>query len=103
MARKKNDENIVITEPDFSEDPVFSESENSPYEPDMAPVAKKNAPETSHPSEEPDSEEKTGVFVKLVGGGSFTTGEYFFRRGEAVPVPSALAKKLMKTGFFKKV
>lgn len=103
MARKKNDENIVITEPDFSEDPAFSEAEDTPYEPDMAPLAKEDTSEGVENTPKSDSNEKTGVFIKLTGGGSFTTGEYFFKNNEAVSVPSTLAKKLMKTGFFKKV
>lgn len=95
MSRKKVEENHFITEPDFAEAPDFTESEDSPYEPDMAPLAKAETPK-------PDSTEKTGVFVKLKGGGSFTTGDYIFRKGEPVPVPEELAEKLLKTGFFER-
>lgn len=104
MPRKKAEENHVITEPDISEAPDFTESEDSPYEPDMAPLAKKETPEPDNGEEthEPDNTEKTGVFVKLTGGGSFTTGDYFFRKNEPVPVPEKLAEKLLKTGFFER-
>lgn len=95
MPRKKTEENHVITEPDISEAPDFTESEDSPYEPDMAPLAKEETPE-------PDNTEKTGVFVKLTGGGSFSTGDYLFRKNEPVPVPEKLAEKLLKTGFFER-
>lgn len=95
MPRKKAEENHVITEPDISEAPDFTESEDSPYEPDMAPLAKEETPE-------PDNTEKTGVFVKLTGGGSFSTGDYLFRKNEPVPVPEKLAEKLLKTGFFER-
>lgn len=95
MPRKKAEENHVITEPDISEAPDFTESEDSPYEPDMTPLAKEETPE-------PDNTEKTGVFVKLTGGGSFSTGDYLFRKNEPVPVPEKLAEKLLKTGFFER-
>lgn len=104
MPRKKVEENHVITEPDISEVPDFTESEESPYEPDMAPLAKKETTEPdSAETHEPDSTEKTGVFVKLTGGGSFTTGDYVFRKDEPTPVPEELAEKLLKTGFFVRV
>lgn len=105
MPRKKVEENHVITEPDISEAPDFTESEDSPYEPDMAPLAKAETPEPDSGEEmnEPDSTEKTGVFVKLTGGGSFTTGDYVFRKDEPTPVPEELAEKLLKTGFFVRV
>lgn len=104
MPRKKVEENHVITEPDISEVPDFTESEESPYEPDMAPLAKKETTEPdSAETPEPESTEKMGVFVKLTGGGSFTTGDYVFRKDEPVPVPEELAEKLLKTGFFVRV
>lgn len=93
MSRKKVEENHIVTEPDFTVVPDFEEPENSPYEPDMAPLAKEEVPV-------PDSTEKTGVFVKLTGGGSFKTGDYVFRKDEPAPVPEELAEKLVKTGFF---
>ncbi|MGN0621142.1 MAG: hypothetical protein ACI4I9_04670 [Porcipelethomonas sp.] len=96
MPKKKIEENHVITEPDFSEASDFTESEDSPYEPDMAPLAKEK-------TEVSDNTEKTGVFVKLTGGSSFTTGDYFFRKDEPAPVPEELAEKLLKTGFFERV
>lgn len=102
MPRKKVEENHVITESDISEVPDFTESEESPYEPDMAPLAKKETTESDsgEKTSEPDSTEKTGVFVKLTVGGSFTTGDYVFRKDEPTPVPEELAEKLLKTGFF---
>lgn len=102
MPRKKVEENHVITESDISEAPDFTESEDTPYEPDMAPLAKEEAtePDSAEKTFEPDDTEKTEVFVKLTGGGSFTTGDYFFLKDEPVPVPEKLAEKLMKTGFF---
>lgn len=114
MPRKKVEENHVITEPDISEVPDFTESEESPYEPDMAPLTKEETPESENAEKtpepdsgeemhEPDSTEKTGVFVKLTGGGSFTTGDYVFRKDEPTPVPEELAEKLLKTGFFVRV
>lgn len=103
MPRKKIEENHTINEPDFSENPAFSEAENTPYEPDMAPLAKEDTSESVKNTTESYNTEKTGVFIKLTGGGSFTTGEYFFKNNEAVSVPEKLAKKLMKTGFFEKV
>ncbi len=46
------------------------------------------------------TEEKTGVFIKLVNGGSFTYGGRVFRKNVPVPVEEKTAEKLMKTGFF---
>lgn len=104
MPRKKVEENHVITEPNLAEIPDFTETEDSVYEPDMAPLAKAETPEPdSEEMSEPDNTEKTGVFVKLTCGGSFTTGDYVFRKNELVPVPIELAEKLMNTGFFERV
>ena len=56
MPKKKTEEENNLTD--------------SIYEPDMAPLAKKKTDENESVPV-PDSSEKTGVFVKLVNGGSF--------------------------------
>ena len=74
---------------------------NSIYEPDMAPLAKKKTDENENVPV-PDSSEKTGVFVKLVCGSTYHTGELIFRKNEVVSVDEALADQLMSTGFFER-
>lgn len=51
----------------------------------------------------PDSFAKAGVFVRLVCGSTYHTGELIFRKNEAVSVDEALADQLMSTGFFERV
>lgn len=70
---------------------------NSIYEPDMAPLAKEK---TDVPV--PDSSEKTGVFVKLVNGGSFHVNGYVFKKGENVLTDEKTAEALISTGFFER-
>lgn len=70
---------------------------NSIYEPDMAPLAKEK---TDVPV--PDSSEKTGVFVKLVNGGSFHVNGYVFKKGEKVLTDEKTAEALISTGFFER-
>lgn len=70
---------------------------DSIYEPDMAPLAKEK---TDVPV--PDSSEKTGVFVRLVNGGSFHVNGYVFKKGENVLTDEKTAEALISTGFFER-
>lgn len=101
MPKKKVEENHVIAEPDFSEAPDFTESEDSPYEPDMAPLAKEESEENTEPENNSGSDNK--VMLKLVNGATFTSGGRKYRNGVTEPVSPELAEKLLKTGFFEKV
>lgn len=47
-------------------------------------------------------EEKTGEFITLKKGASFTIGDYVFEKSKPVPVDSETADMLMKTGFFER-
>lgn len=68
---------------------------DSVYEPDMAPLAKKKTDENEVITE-------TGVFIKLVCGSTYHTGELIFRKNEVISVDEALADQLMSTGFFER-
>ncbi len=83
MPRKKTEEENNLTD--------------SIYEPDMAPLAKEK---TDVPK--PDSSEKTGVFVRLVNGGSFHVNGYVFKKGENVHTDEKTAEALISTGFFER-
>lgn len=50
----------------------------------------------------PDDEPKK-VFIRLVGAGSFSSGEVHFRKGEGKEVDSSIAARLLKTGRFVEV
>lgn len=84
MSRKKTEEENNLTD--------------SIYEPDMAPLAEEK---TDVPK--PDSPEKTGVFVRLVNGGSFHVNGYVFKKGENVLTDEKTAEALISTGFFERV
>lgn len=91
MPRKKVEENHTITEP------IDSSTEDiAVYAEDMSPTA-----EDSDTSESL-SENKEGIFIKLVKGSTFHIGDYVFKKGNSVPVDSDFADKLMKTGFFER-
>lgn len=83
MSRKKTEEENNLTD--------------SIYEPDMAPLAEEK---TDVPK--PDSPEKTGVFVRLVNGGSFHVNGYVFKKGEKVLTDEKTAEALISTGFFER-
>ena len=70
---------------------------DSIYEPDMAPLTEEK---TDVPK--PDSSEKTGVFVRLVNGGSFRVNGYVFKKGENVLTDEKTAEALISTGFFER-
>ncbi|MGN1480749.1 hypothetical protein [Porcipelethomonas sp.] len=101
MPRKKVEENHVITEPDFAETPDFTESEDSVYEPNMAPLAKEESEEHTEPESNSDSDNK--VTLKLVNGATFTSGGKTYSKGVLEPVSPELAEKLMNTGFFERM
>ena len=88
MSRKKTElENNNLTD--------------SIYEPDMAPLAKEKTDENESVPV-PDSSEKTGVFVRLVNGGSFHVNGYVFKKGENVLADEKTAEALISTGFFER-
>lgn len=87
MSRKKTEEENNLTD--------------SVYEPDMAPLAKKKTDENESVPV-PDSSEKTGVFVRLVNGGSFRVNGYVFKKGENVLTDEKTAEALISTGFFER-
>lgn len=87
MSRKKTEEENNLTD--------------SIYEPDMAPLAKKKTDENESVPV-PDNSEKTGVFVRLVNGGSFHVNGYVFKKGEKVLTDEKTAEALISTGFFER-
>lgn len=87
MPKKKTEEENNLTD--------------SIYEPDMAPLAKEKTDENESVPV-PDSSEKTGVFVRLVNGGSFHVNGYVFKKGENVLTDEKTAEALISTGFFER-
>lgn len=91
MPRKKVDENHTITEPSDS-----STEDTAVYAEDMAPMAAVDC--TEKPDDNPDSK----VVLRLAKGATFTSGGKIYNKGILEPVPSDIAEKLMKTGFFER-
>ena len=87
MARKKVEEEQNIPYSDITEENV----------PDVT-----EEPETEANANATETEEKTGVFVILRKGASFSIGDYTFIKNTPAPVDSKKAEKLMATGFFER-
>ena len=84
MPRKKVDENHTITEP------TDSSTEDTAVD-----CTEKEKPDVVN---NPDSK----VVLRLAKGATFTSGGKIYNKGIPEPVPSDIAEKLMKTGFFER-
>ena len=91
MAKKKTDEEMIVTEEITAETDFGEVMETSqPSEPDT-----ETEPEISET-------EKTGVFITLKKGGSYRFRNYLFEKDVSVSVDEEIADRLMKTGFFER-